>query len=219
MKNLYVEQIKTADTIANSTRSNKILVPMHKAIADFITSNSNYHTQALPDPEYEVNFAYGSKKVDIAIFDKEGNLKGVILFKGIRSEYNKNANNYYEQMKGESSLFIDNDIPVYQIILIPTKVHHKKSNGDRGFEVPTDKSFNNYNNFINNKPAYWNLLKLGVFYFDIDYTNYTIEYSKDKVINGMESTIEAGLLNFIKMVEEHGQGKTIGSSNDPGADR
>ena len=131
MKNYYVEQIKTADTVANSTRSNKILIPMHKAIADFIDANSNYHTQSLPDSEYEVNFSYGSKKIDIAILDDAGNLKGAILFKGIRSEYNKNANNYYEQMKGESSLFIDNNIPVYQIILIPTKVHHKKTNGER----------------------------------------------------------------------------------------
>lgn len=215
MKDFYAEQIKTADTVANSTRSNKILVPMHKAIADFITTHSNYHTQSLPDTEYEATFDYGSKKVDIAIFDEVGNLKGVILFKGIRSEYNKNANNYYEQMKGESSLFIDNNIPVYQIILIPTKIHHKKSNGERGFEVPTDKSFNNYNNFIKNKPAYWDLLKLGVFYFDIDYTNYSIEYSKDKVIDGMEPTIETGLLNFIEMVgKNNGQSKTLRAGND-----
>lgn len=215
MKDYYAEQIKTADTVANSTRSNKILVPMHKAIADFITAHSNYHTQSLPDTEYEAIFDYGSKKVDIAIFDEVGNLKGVILFKGIRSEYNKNANNYYEQMKGESSLFIDNNIPVYQIILIPTKIHHKKSNGERGFEVPTDKSFNNYNNFIKNKPAYWDLLKLGVFYFDIDYTDYSIEYSKDKVIDGMEPTIETGLLNFIEMVGKNdGQSKTLWVGND-----
>ena len=215
MKDFYAEQIKTADTVVNSTRSNKILVPMHKAIADFITAHSNYHTQSLPDTEYEAIFDYGSKKVDIAIFDEVGDLKGVILFKGIRSEYNKNANNYYEQMKGESSLFIDNNIPVYQIILIPTKIHHKKSNGERGFEVPTDKSFNNYNNFIKNKPAYWDLLKLGVFYFDIDYTDYSIEYSKDKVIDGMEPTIETGLLNFIEMVgKNNGQSKTLRTGND-----
>ena len=212
--NLYVEQIKTADTVANSTRSNKILVPMHKAIADFITANSNYHTQSLPNNEYEAVFDYGSKKVDIAILDDENNLKGVILFKGIRSEYNKNANNYYEQMKGESSLFIDNDIPVYQIILIPTKVHHKQSNGKHGFETPTDKSFNNYNNFVNNKPSYWNLLKLGVFYFDIDYDNYTAEYSKDKVIDNMDANIPEGLLDFIERVKQHGQNKNVRIGDD-----
>jgi len=212
--NLFVDQIKTADTVKNATRSNKILIPMHKAIADFISENSHYHTQSLPDSEYTVEFDYGSKKVDIALLDEKNNLKGVILFKGIRSEYNKNSNNYYEQMKGESSLFIDNNIPVYQIILIPTQVHHKNSRGEHVFETPTDKSFNNYNNFVNNKPSYWDLLKLGVFYFDVDYNNYSAVYSVNKIIDNMESTLSEGLLNFIKKVDAYGQSKTIGSSND-----
>ena len=68
--------------------------------------------------------------------DENNNLKAAIMFKSIKSEYNKNANNYYENMKGESSLFIDNNIPVYQIIFIPTAVRHKKSNGEKTFETP-----------------------------------------------------------------------------------
>ena len=39
---------------------------------------------------------------------------------------------------------------------------------------------------------------------DINYDNYTAEYSKDKVIDNMELTLEEGLLNFIKKVEAHG---------------
>lgn len=199
---LYANQIKIADTIPNSTRSNKILIPMHKAIADYVAMHSRYHTQSLPDSEYLAEFPYGTKKVDIALLDDNNNLKGAILFKGIRSEYNKNANNYYEQMKGESSLFIDNNVPVYQIILIPTLVHHK-TNGKPTFETPTEKSFNNYNNFINTKPNYWNLLKLNVFYIDVDYTNYTANYSTNKIINNIELNLEEGLLNFIKEVDNH----------------
>ena len=201
---LYVKQIKIADSTPNATRSNKILIPMHSSIANFISTHSKYHTQSLPDSEYEAIFEYGSKKVDIAIFDDNNILKGVILFKGIRSEYNKNANNYYEQMKGESSLFIDNGIPVYQIICIPTQVHHKKSNGEKTFETPTEKSFNNYNNFINHKPSYWDLLKLGVFYFDIDYNTYTATYSNQKVIHNMDANITEGLLDFIERIEKNG---------------
>ena len=90
------------------------------------------------------------------------------MFKSIKSEYNKNANNYYENMKGESSLFIDNNISVYQIIFIPTAVRHKKSNGEKTFETPTENSYKNYCNFISNHSSYWNNLKLGVFYFDVD---------------------------------------------------
>ena len=201
-KELYAQQIKTADTVPNATRSSKILIPMHSAIAEFVAENSEYKTQSMPDKEFEAQFSYGTKKIDIALLDDENNLKGAMLFKGIKSEYNKNANNYYEQMKGESSLFIDNGIPVYQIILIPTKVHHK--GGKDGFETPTEKSFNNYKNFIHSKPAYWDKLKLGVYYFDIDYTTYTAEYSTEKVIEGVEPTLTEGLLNFIEKVKKNG---------------
>ena len=201
---LYAEQFYMIDTIPNITRSNKILIPMHKAIANFIEENSNFKAVSLPDKEFEAVFPYGTKKIDIALLDDKNNLKGAILFKGIRSEYNKNANNYYESMKGESSLFIDNNIPVYQIIFIPTKVRHKLSNGKQGFEDPTTKSFNNYNTFINNRPNYWDSLKLGVFYFDINYDEYTAEYSKNKVIDNMENNLSEGLLNFIKKVTDNG---------------
>lgn len=100
------------------------------------------------------------------------------MFKGIRSEYNKNANNYYENMKGESSLFIENNIPVYQVIFIPTQIKH----GD-GFEVPTQQSYLNYYNFINYHSSYWNKLKLGVFYFDITYkdSRYMASYSNKTI--------------------------------------
>ena len=138
----------------------------------------------------------GTKKVDVAIFDKEGKkLLGVIMFKGIRSEYNKNANNYYETMKGESSLFVEAGIPVFQVVFIPTKVKHKTTKG-MGFEEPTEKSFKNYENFINQKSSYWDLLKLSVYYFDIDYNNFIANYS-NKVVKGVEPTLEEGLLHFI----------------------
>ena len=189
------------DNLKSPTRSSKVITPMHSAIAKQIQENSEYTTISLADgEEYTFEGIYGSKKVDIAVFDKNGKLKGAILFKGIRSEYNKNANNYYETMKGESSLFIDNNVPVYQIILIPTMVRHKKSNGEKTFETPTEHSYLNYCNFINNHTPYWNNLKLGVFYLDIDYdANYKANYS-NKIIPNMESTLTEGLINFMRGV-------------------
>ena len=85
------------------------------------------------------------------------------MFKSIKSEYNKNANNYYKNMKGESSLFIDNNIPVYQIIFIPTTIKHKNSKGEDTFETPNENSYNQYCNFELYHSSYWNNLKLGVF--------------------------------------------------------
>jgi hypothetical protein len=193
---LYAKQFEEIHNNPNATRSSKLIAPMHEAIANFVKSNSNYKVIALPSSEYEFSSILGTKKVDVAVFDKEGKkLLGVIMFKGIRSEYNKNANNYYETMKGESSLFVEAGIPVFQVVFIPTKVKHKTAKG-MGFEEPTEKSFKNYENFINHKSSYWNLLKLSVYYFDIDYNNFIANYS-DKIVKGVEPTLEEGLLRFI----------------------
>ena len=193
---LYAKQFEAIHNNPNATRSSKLIAPMHEAIANFIKSNSNYKVIALPSSEYEFSSMLGTKKVDVAIFDKEGKkLLGVIMFKGIRSEYNKNANNYYETMKGESSLFVEAGVPVFQVVFIPTKVKHKTTKG-MGFEEPTEKSFKNYENFINQKSSYWDLLKLSVYYFDVDYNNFIANYS-NKIVKGVEPTLEEGLLHFI----------------------
>lgn len=200
---LFGDQIREVETNPNpaTTRSNKILFPLHSAIAEIVAKYTDYTVMSLPGKEYHFTSAIGSKNVDIAVVDTAINeLKAAIMFKAIRAEYNKNANNYYENMKGESSLFIDNGIPVYQIIFIPTCVRHKNSRGEKVFETPTENSYNNYCNFVNNHAPYWNGLKLGVFYFDVDYEyNYETFYSS-KVVPGMEDTLTEGLINFMRSI-------------------
>lgn len=198
---LFGNQIREVEANPNATRSNKILFSIHSAIAEIVAQHTEYKVISLPEKEYKFESEFGSKDVDVAIVDHTTNkLKAAIMFKAIRSEYNKNANNYYENMKGESSLFIDSGIPVYQIIFIPTSVRHKKSNGEKTFETPTERSYQNYCNFVNNHTPYWNGLKLGVFYFDVDYDyNYKTFYSS-KVIPGMEDTLTEGLINFMRGV-------------------
>lgn len=201
---LFGEQLKMVYNEGVSTRSNKILIPIHFAIKDIISNYTNFSIISLPDSEYNFTSPLGNKKVDISIIDSEGILRGAILFKAIRSEYNKNANNYYEQMKGESSLFIDNKIPVYQIVFIPTTIRHK-SNGVLTYEVPSENSYNQYNAFsslTHTVDSYWSKLKLNVFYFDINYLDYSCVYSTKKVY-GVENTLTEGLLNFIEGVN-HG---------------
>ena len=162
-----------------TTRSSKLLEPIHSHIADIVES-LGFSTRSLRNSEYEFIGAYGSKKVDIAIFDGD-KFVGAINFKGIRSEYNKNANNFYENMKGESDLFVNADIPIMQIIFIPTKVHHKKSNGEEIFETPTQKSRDNYKNFLAYKSSYWDLLTFIPYYFEVDYDNFTAKYCEDNI--------------------------------------
>lgn len=197
---LFAEQFNSIKNNPNFTRSNKILVPVHLAIANIASAHTSYQVISLPKKEFEFKSIFGNKKIDIAIVDEKNALKGAIMFKGIRSEYNKNANNYYENMKGESSLFIENNIPVYQVVFIPTQIKH----GD-GFEAPTQQSYLNYYNFINHHSSYWNKLKLGVFYFDITFKDdrYTASYS-NKTISGVENNLSQGIINFMKEVNANG---------------
>ena len=75
---------------SSTTRSSKLLEPIHSKIAELV-EKEGFSTRSLCNSEYEFIGAYGSKKVDIAIFNGD-KFVGAINFKGIRSEYNKNAN-------------------------------------------------------------------------------------------------------------------------------
>lgn len=199
--NLFSDQLRETESNPFATRSNKILFPLHSAIADIVAQYTKYQVMSLPEKEYNFISDTGTKKVDIAIVDENDNLKAAIMFKSVKSEYNKNANNYYENMRGESSLFIENSVPVYQIIFIPTRVRHKNSRGEKTFEIPTKKSYEHYCNFAILHSPYWNNLKLGVYYFDVDYENdYKVSYS-NQVVPGVERTLTEGLVNFMKEVK------------------
>lgn len=189
----FGKQLETVAKNPNATRSSYLMEPMHTEIATQVESYG-FQTRSLKNKEYEFIGPYGKKKLDIAIF-KNGKLVGAIMFKGIRSEYNKNANNYFEGMRGESQLLIDGNVPVYQIILIPTKVKHKDS-----FENPNEQYLENYNNYINSqyKPK---KLKVGVYYVDVDYNTYKVSYANKQIPN-VEHTMEEGIENFVKSLEE-----------------
>lgn len=175
----------------NSTRSKAIIEPTHKEIANIIQDNLPAgYSIAL---EKEFIGLYGSKKIDIAII-KDNKIIAAIFFKAMRANYNKNANNRFDEMRGESDLFLDSNIPVYQIAFIPTVI--KK---DNSWENPTEKSFNNYCNFIKQLSSpRWKNLKVGTYYFDVDYVNFTAKYSSEKIIPEIEPTLTEGLINFIK---------------------
>lgn len=169
-----------------STRSPRMLDSMHNAIAMQVEA-LGYKTQR----EAEFIGAYGTKKVDIAILNEKSEIIGAIMFKGIRSNYNKNSNNYFENMRGENSLFLDKDIPVYQIIFIPTLVKKK----DDTWEHPTEKSYVNYCNYIQSYLP--SKAKVGVYYFDVDYSTNVALYS-DKKVPCIEETLSEGIDNFVK---------------------
>lgn len=195
---LFGEQLQKVAINPNITRSTSLVKPMHTEIATQVESYG-FQTRSLQNKEYTFVGPYGTKDLDIAIF-KNNKLIGAIMFKGIKSEYNKNANNYFENMRGENQLLIDGNLPVYQIILIPTKIKHKNNKKEIVFETPGKNHITNYDNYINScyKP---DKVKIGVYFLDVDYLTYETKYSDIKIHN-TEATIEEGIENFIKSLGE-----------------
>lgn len=199
---LEKNRLQKAHANPNYTRSNESLKIIHGALANYIKEHSNYDIQDANTAEYLFTNSkqMGQKKVDIALL-KNSQLQGVIMFKGVCKDYNKNANNYYENMKGESSLFIEDNIPIYQMMWLPS---YLPASNKKGWETIGQNHLDNYSNFIKNKSNYWNLLQLDIFIFDIDYKNdYNINYSQNMNVLGCSTTIEEGLEKFIKEVNAH----------------
>ena len=189
-KELFLEQFALEEEY--TTRSSKVVMPTHKAIGKQFTERG-YKV------EYEYNFQglYGEKKVDIAVFDKNNKLVSVVLFKGIRSNYNKNAHNYFEGARGETTLFLDSipDLSVYHLVFIPTKIK-KNERGILKWEIPSEKHYQCYCDYIRLK-CIPKRMKMSIFYFDIDYDNYGIEYA-DKSMPGRADTVTKDIDNYIK---------------------
>ena len=108
---------------------------------------------------------------------------------------------YYENMKGESSLFIEDNIPVYQLMWLPD---YLPSSSSKKWEIPGQKHLDYYSNFIKNKSSYWDLLKVDIILFHIDYeNNYNTTYSNNLFVDGCSKTVEEGLDAFLKEVNSH----------------
>jgi len=188
---LYSNQFKDIEKYGkNFTRSPKILIPCHSAIAKIVEENTNFHTAL----EYEFKSDFGNKKIDIAILDNNNNLVGAIMFKAIRSNYNKNHNNYKETMLGESLIITSKNIPVYQLTILPT--NPIKGDSIEKIDIKKDKE---YNALIDKSPL-GSLLKIGRYYFDIDYTTNTAKYSNRK-IKGSLTTVTDGIKEFCEEVK------------------
>ena len=90
-------------------RSNKKLIPIHKWFAKTIKNNleHNYSVMSLgKGGEYKLDGKYYPKNLDISIFKKIKKKKKIITtisFKFVTSNYKQNANNYFENLLGETA--------------------------------------------------------------------------------------------------------------------
>ena len=88
-------------------RSNKKLVPIHKFLSEIILEKlkNGYFIKSLgigDGKEAKFNGKYYPKNLDVAVF-KGDKIIATISFKFITSNYKQNANNYFENLIGETA--------------------------------------------------------------------------------------------------------------------
>lgn len=116
MEKVIQESIKAY--MNSHSRSNKKLIILHKYISNCILQNlnSDFTVHSLPDKEINVVGRYNNKKVDICI-KNNGNPCGIVSVKFIMSNYQQNANNYFENCCGEMLNLHKNVKTMYVMII------------------------------------------------------------------------------------------------------
>lgn len=89
----------------SGARSNKKLIPIHKWFAKYLENNigKRYSVMSLGNGgEANINGKYYSKNLDISVL-KGRKILTTISFKFVTSNYKQNANNYFENLLGETA--------------------------------------------------------------------------------------------------------------------
>lgn len=119
--------------LMSGSRSNQKLYVLHSKIANDILSllPSDYSCKSLgidDNKESEIKGRYYDKKVDITFYKNGKSIAGLGV-KMIMQNYSQNANNYFENMLGETANLRSNRIPYFQVFIIPDKLPYYNSNG------------------------------------------------------------------------------------------
>jgi hypothetical protein len=91
----------------SGARSNKKLIPIHKFLSETILGKlgNEYSIKSLgigDGKEAKFKGKYYPKNLDVAIF-KDDKIIATVSFKFVTSNYKQNANNYFEQLMGETA--------------------------------------------------------------------------------------------------------------------
>lgn len=91
----------------SGARSNKKLIPVHKFLSEAVLSKlgKNFTIKSLgigDGKEATIEGKYYPKDIDVAIF-KGNKIIATVSFKFVTSNYKQNANNYFENLMGETA--------------------------------------------------------------------------------------------------------------------
>ncbi|MBS2126414.1 hypothetical protein J8J04_01785 ['Fragaria x ananassa' phyllody phytoplasma] len=156
-----IQEIKISFKFAvsknNNNRSSHKVNNIHNTIAkhlekllgseyNIVTETISKTTHNKKDKNTKIKGRYNEKKVDIAIKRKHDNK--IISGIGIKfplSSFQKNKNNYFENMLGETANIRSNNIPYFQIMILLQQIPNFSSKkGPISFTIVDDKLMENY---------------------------------------------------------------------------
>lgn len=119
--------------LETGSRSNEKLKPLHGSIAEDLSDRlgNGYEIKSLgflEGKEGNIEGRYIDKKVDITVYKDEQPIAGIGV-KFVQQNYAQNSNNYFENMLGETANIRSNNIPYFQIFIIPEVLPYYKRNG------------------------------------------------------------------------------------------
>lgn len=122
--------------------------------------------------EAKVEGKYYPKDIDVAVL-KEGEPVYCLGIKFITSNYKQNANNYFENMMGETANIQANKIPYAHLIIMRYQTPYYKKNFSEKpdkIEIISKKDIQKYLNLIYDSPQAHRPSELCIFLVDIDET-------------------------------------------------
>lgn len=140
--------------LKTSPRSNEKLKILHGYISTTLQNliGYNYHISSLgigDGKESEAHGRYMDKKVDIVISKGKKAIAGLAV-KFVMSNYSQNSNNYFECMLGETANIRSNNIPYFQVFIIPDKIPYYDKDGNiTKWEEITNHNLDKYVNLSN----------------------------------------------------------------------
>jgi hypothetical protein len=194
-------------------RSTAKLKPIHKFVADtlLVIFGKTYKLYFIGDEtkEMTVNGKYYPKDVDITV-SLDGRPVFCVGIKFITSNYKQNANNYFENMMGETANIQATQIPYAQLIILRHKTPYYKKNETKApakIEVVNDKDILKYLNLMYDLPQAHRPNYLGIQLININEETEKVTITDiDKSFS--ESTAKLlktklSLTNFFKEIETY----------------
>ena len=165
MKNLQDKFIKVINTSfaaynkKGGARSNKKLIPIHKFLSEIILGKlkKGYLIKSLgigDGKEATVDGKYYPKDLDVAVF-KDDKIIATVSFKFVTSNYQQNANNYFENLMGETANIRRQNIGfAHFLVLRGHTLYYSKNKGnlrgkEKKIEIISDKHLQKYIKLFN----------------------------------------------------------------------